>query len=29
MACAACGGIDVSVVAGEEFLVTALDLAEV
>ena len=27
-ACAGCGGIDVEVVAGEEFLVTSLELAE-
>lgn len=28
-ACVACGGVDVEVVAGEEFLVTELELAEV
>jgi hydrogenase nickel incorporation protein HypA/HybF len=28
-ACAACGAVDVTVVAGEEFLVTALDLVPV
>ncbi len=28
-ACPACGSLDVTVTAGEEFLVTALDLAEV
>ena len=28
-ACASCGSIDVEVVAGEEFLVTALDLVKV
>ena len=27
-ACAACGGIDVEIVAGEEFLITSLELAE-
>ena len=27
-ACAGCGGIDVEVVAGEEFLITSLELAE-
>jgi hydrogenase nickel incorporation protein HypA/HybF len=27
-ACAACGGIDVAVVAGEEFLITSLELAD-
>lgn len=27
--CAGCGGVRVSVVAGEEFLITALDLVEV
>jgi hydrogenase nickel incorporation protein HypA/HybF len=27
-ACAACGGIDVEIVAGEEFLVTSLELAD-
>lgn len=27
--CAQCRGVDVSVVSGEEFLITALDLAEV
>ena len=27
-ACASCGGIDVEVVAGEEFLITSLELAE-
>ena len=26
-ACASCGGIDTEVVAGEEFLITSLDLA--
>lgn len=29
MFCPSCGGLDVEVVAGEEFLVTALELAEV
>jgi hydrogenase nickel incorporation protein HypA/HybF len=29
LACAGCGGVDVSIVSGEEFLVTALDLARV
>jgi hydrogenase nickel incorporation protein HypA/HybF len=29
MACTSCGGLDVAVEAGEEFDVTALDLAEV
>lgn len=29
MFCPACGGLDVDVVAGEEFFVTALELAEV
>jgi hydrogenase nickel incorporation protein HypA/HybF len=28
MFCPACGGLDVEVVAGEEFFVTALELAE-
>ena len=27
-ACAGCGGIDVEIVAGEEFLITSLELAE-
>ena len=27
-ACGACGGIDVAVVAGEEFLITSLELAD-
>ena len=27
-ACAACGGIDVEIVAGEEFLITSLELAD-
>jgi hydrogenase nickel incorporation protein HypA/HybF len=27
-ACASCGGIDVQVVAGEEFLITSLELAD-
>jgi Zn finger protein HypA/HybF involved in hydrogenase expression len=27
-ACAGCGGIDVQVVAGEEFLITSLELAD-
>ena len=27
-ACAACGGIDVEIVAGEEFLITSLELVE-
>jgi hydrogenase nickel incorporation protein HypA/HybF len=28
LACAGCGGVDVDIVAGEEFLITSLELAE-